>query len=240
MVSNQNNKYTTKSHCKTLAKKPKKRSSLKRIAALLAAGVLTIGVINLIKSGDKIPEENEYTHNTIIDMDNSEKSQLMNLIDRFNNLSADSRSEDLNSFAKDLRDFQSDTVEDTILELYNKENPNSTSDYVTLHGTSMDGPSFSYSAELSSLYGSTGKFFLEGSIFENVINNMDDLENFDVYKDGYDKLKECANRTFETLQKDYVFSYNSKDKKITAYELEKNQTQNKVQNRSEENERDDR
>ncbi len=209
---------------KDRASKPKKRSFIKRTAAFLTAGAIALGAYTLIHNhNDKLPEESEYIHNAVIDMDTSNEATLASLEEEFSSLSENSSSSEINDVAKKLYDFNMKYLKSEISSIYNNHeslDASSIKIYRELINSQAD-PSYSYYAEIFNSYSTTPhKIHLGGKELENIIDNIVNLQDFDVYHDGYKNFEKYAKSTFETLNKDFIISYNKKERSMTSYEIE--------------------
>lgn len=223
---------------KKRAARPKKRSMLKRIAAFLAAGALVLGTIHLVNEYNKVPEESETVHNYTVSADNIQ-SQLENLSEEFSNISKESSSEEINAFAQDLYSFNMSFLKNRIKNIYNI-NADFDANSIKVIKSLVDSGNlnYSYKAILTNIYGNDTTVLLRGNILEQTMDNIVDLQDFDVYHEGFDSLKRLANSTFTTLGKDFIISYDSDKGRMTSYELEKEKDDDKVtENKSEEMDR---
>lgn len=206
---------------KKRAVRAKKRSMMKRIAAFLAAGTLVLGTIHLVNQYNKVPEESETVHNYTASSDTIE-SQLENLAEDFSNISKESSSGEINAFAHELYDFNMRFLKDKILNIYNSHAYSEADSVQVLKSlTNSNEQLYSYTATFKNIYGNNEKVFLRGNILEQTMDNIVDLQDFDVYHEGFDSLKRLANSTFTTLGKDFIISYDSDKNRMTSYELEK-------------------
>lgn len=215
---------------KDRASKPQKRSFLKRTAAFLTAGAIALGAYTLIHNhNDKLPEENEYIHNTVVDMDTSNEAILASLEEEFSSLSENSSSAEINAVAKKLYDFNMQYLKSEIKSIYNSHEAETLSVqvYRDLINTQSE-PSYSYYAEISNLYSTNPhKVFLGGKELETIMDNIVNLKDFDVYHDGYKNFEKYAKSTFETLNKDFIISYDEEKNSMTSYEIEQDKSSSK-------------
>ncbi len=206
---------------KKRAVRAKKRSMMKRIAAFLAAGTLVLGTIHLVNQYNKVPEESETVHNYTASSDTIE-SQLENLAEDFSNISKESSSEDINAFAHELYDFNMTYLKNKVLNIYNSQAYTKANSVKVLRSlVNSNDPHHVYTANFSNIYGNKDRVILRGNILEQTMDNIINLQDFDVYHDGFNSLERAANSTFATLGKDFIISYDTDKNRMTSYELEK-------------------
>lgn len=204
------------------ANKEKKRSLAKRIAAIIGAGALFIsGIYTISEYSKKIPEETESIHNTTIYMDESNEATLASLEEEFSSLSENSSSADINAFAKKLFSFNIGYLKSKLIDTYNSYESSKASS-IEIHRDLVNiqsDPDLLYYALVPDSYRvSSRRISLKGKLLKGFVDNIAALQDFDVYLDGYDKFKKAAENTFETLDKDFIISYNKEKNTMTSYE----------------------
>lgn len=213
---------------KDRASKPKKRSFIKRTAAFLTAGAIALGAYTLIHNhNDKLPEESEYIHNAVIDMDTSNEATLASLEEEFSSLSENSSSAEINAVAKKLYDFNQSYIESQIKSIYNS-NESIEASVIGVHRdlvNTQSEPSYSYYALVYNSYSTNpNRIFLKGDQLTSIIDNIEELRDFDVYHDGYKSFEKYAKSTFETLNKNFIISYDEEKNSMTSYEIEQDKS----------------
>ena len=227
--SNIGNKVT---HTKYTGRKPSRNHHMKkslklRLAALLGAGVLTLGGVSLAnvinEVSNKIPEPNEHISNTAVQLDNSQMQEFLSLQEEFSSLSGNSSSAEINEYAKELHDYIENTIKSQILHAYNDKEISDAS-FVSIYRNTPDSTNPLYHSYVAHINGNQNiRVYLDGDYPKSMIDNMITLDGFDVYHEGFDKLQETSENTFKISQKNHIFSYNDADRKITCYEIQEEQ-----------------
>lgn len=208
---------------------PRKKSLSLRIASLLAAGVLTIGAISLIKDDNKVPEPNDHIQNYAISLSETEKQDLETLYEEFEAISKDSSSSEINEFASKVRSYSLDYLKSNIMDIYTSKSSVKPAS-ITVHRdtvTGANGPEYVYYADVHSPYSSNPtSLLLKGENLEKALDVASNLENFDVYHDGFNSLEKCMS-TIKTLETPCVYSYDTDKNKITSYEVREQEMKEK-------------
>lgn len=216
-------------------KQPKKSNSLKkRIAALIGTGLVAIGSIALVHQivkSHSLPEENDHIFNTSIDSDTSDKQKLLSILEDFDSISKDSRSEDINAYAQSLYETQSKVLSGDITNAFNSNTGElkATSAAPRKYIADKNDPVWLYRADLSltthPIDIRADNLELRGDYLRSMLDSLSDLEEFDVYHDGFGTLEGAVNKIKENLSQNHVLSYDSEKRSITSYTIEKEQTQ---------------
>lgn len=218
-----------------------KKSLKLRLAALFGAGILTLGGIslaNVVKGfSDKIPEPNEHISNTSVQLDNSQKQEILSLQEEFSALSENSSSAEINEYAKELHDYIETTIKSQILHAYNDKEISDAS-FVSIYRNTPDSTDPLHHSYVAHINGDQNiRISLDGNYIKSMVNNMISLDGYDVYHEGFSELQEISKHTFENSAKNHIFSYNEDNRKITSYEVQKEQESNQSKNNNDDLER---
>ena len=241
-----NNAINNNTHKKYTGKRVNKNRHMKkslklRLAALFGAGILTLGAISLVNAvngvSNKIPEPNEHISNTSVQLDNSQMQEFLSLQEEFSALSENSSSAEINEYAKDLHDYIENTIKSQILHAYNDKEISDAS-FVSIYRNTPDSTDPLHHSYVAHINGDQNiRIFLDGGYIESMVDNMISLEGYDVYHEGFSKLQKASQNAFENSKKDHIFSYNENNKRITSYEVQKEQESNQSKNNNDDLER---